>query len=110
MINIDSLLSLLDDEVLVRKYLVRFTEDMPGLLRQMRLAYDAQQWNEISIHAHSYKCQMQYVNENFAANISIELEKKSSSSSPNPTEIDMLISQLENQLESTLAEIKQIIE
>lgn len=110
MIDVHSLLSLLDDEVLVRKYLVRFTEDMPGLLRLMRLAYSSQRWNEISIHAHTYKCQMQYVNENFATNIAIELEKKSSSSSPIPTEIEKLISQLENQLEHTLAEIKQIIE
>lgn len=110
MIDVHSLLSLLDDEVLVRKYLVRFTEDMPRLLRLMRLAFDSQEWNEISIHAHSYKCQMQYVNENFAANIAIELEKKSSSSSPIPTEIERLISQLENQLENTLKEIKKIIE
>ena len=53
---------------------------------------------------------MQYINENFATNIAIELEKKSSSSSPIPTEIEILISQLENQLEITLVEIKQIIE
>ncbi len=110
MIDVPALLSLLDDEALMRKYLERFTADMPTLLQQMRTAYQAQRWNEITIHAHNYKCQMQYIHEPMATSLAYELEIKSASPVPEASLIDHLITQLEYQLGHTLAEIQRIIE
>lgn len=109
MIDLTALVSLLDDEVLVRKYLQRFNEDMPVLLRKIRAASDTEQWSEISIHAHIYKSQMQYLNEKEATGIAFELEKKSAVVSPEKDEIDLLITQLEILLKDTLEDIRKII-
>ena len=110
MIDIQYLISLFEDEVLVRKYLERFHEDMPMILLRMRAACQDQHWNELSILAHSYKCQLQYLNENDTANLAYELEKMCTSKPPNPDEISALITQLGNRLVNTLKEINQIIE
>ena len=123
MIDIQYLASLFEDEVLVRKYLERFHEDMPKILLQMRTSYQDQNWSELSILAHSYKCQLQYLNENDTAALAYELEKISSRGvlhpprgvlhpplpSPDSNAIGELITQLENNLVPTLAEIWQII-
>jgi len=116
MIDIQYLASLFEDEVLVRKYLERFHEDMPKILLQMRTSYQDQNWSELSILAHSYKCQLQYLNENDTAALAYELEKLSSRGvlhpplpSPDSNAIGELITQLENNLVPTLAEIWQII-
>jgi len=109
MIDIHDLLSLFDDEMLVRKYLQRFAVDMPELLQKMRMAYDTQHWNELSIHAHSYKCQMQYIHETNATDLAYELEKISASTNPDPDRIEKLITELEFRLSKSLEEIKLII-
>ena len=110
MIDIQYLASLFEDEVLVRKYLERFQDDMPKILHQMRTCHQDLQWNELSILAHSYKCQLQYLNESDTAAIAYDLEKKSASSPYDSKEIEVLITQLENKLVNTLKEIHQIIE
>ena len=110
MIDLQHLTSLFDDEVLVRKYLERFHEDMPKMSEQMREAFEKLRWNELSLLAHSYKCQLQYLNESDTASIAYDVEKKSSSNSVDANEIGVLITLLENKLVNTLEEIQQIIE
>lgn len=110
MIDLQHLTSLFDDEDLVRKYLERFHEDMPKILHQMRIACQDQHWSELSLLSHSYKSQLQYLNENDTAALAYEVEKKSTSSSPESNAIEELITQLENKLVFTLEEIHQIIE
>ncbi|HZV69681.1 MAG TPA: Hpt domain-containing protein [Saprospiraceae bacterium] len=109
MIDTRTLLSLFDDEILVRKYLQRFVQDMPVLLQKMRTAYGAQHWNELSIHAHSYKCQMQYIQETDAINLAYELEKNSISSAPDSGLIENLIMELDSRLDKSIEEIHLII-
>jgi len=109
MIDIQYLTSLFEDEVLVRKYLERFQEDMPKILHRVRTSYQNQQWSELSLLAHSYKCQLQYLNESDTATLAYEIEKKSASTSPDSNEIGELITQLENKLVDTLKEIHQVI-
>ena len=77
---------------------------------QIREAYEKQRWNELSLLAHSYKCQWQYLNEGVTASLAYDIEKKSSSTSVDVNEIGMLITVLENKLVNTLLEIQQIIE
>jgi hypothetical protein len=82
----------------------------------MRTSYQDQHWNELSLLAHSYKCQLQYLNENDTAALAYELEKISSRcvlhpppTSPDSNAIGELITQLENKLLPTLVEIRQFI-
>ena len=109
MIDLQHLTCLLDDEELVRKYLDRFYEDMPKVSQQIREAHEKQHWNELSLLAHSYKCQWQYLNELDTASIAYDLEKKSAYTSVDANEIGLLIIQLENKLSNTLEEIQKLI-
>jgi len=110
MIDMKALLEFFDDEALVRKYLERFVEDMPKLIQQMRKAYTDQHWNELSIHAHSYKSQMQYIQDDSATYYAHELEKLSLAPGPGDGQIEFLINLLENKLEDVLLKIQEIIE
>ncbi len=109
MIDMVSLSALLDDETLVRKYLTRFVDDMPGLIRKMSLAFESQQWSEISLHAHTYKSQVQYINDTHSIKLVHELEQCTSALLPDPTHIGQLITQLELQLNIIVEEIHQIL-
>jgi HPt (histidine-containing phosphotransfer) domain-containing protein len=108
MINTNTLQSLLGDDTLVRKYLLRFTTDMPDLLRQIRSAYADQRWEEISIHAHTYKSQMQYIDDTNATHLAAELERKCADAAPAALLIGDLITKLDIRLIATLEEIRQI--
>jgi len=109
MIDMQTLRELFDDDDLVRKYLIRFTEDMPGLLRIMQNACDTHQWDELSIHAHSYKSQLQYINEAEAAAMAYDIEQRSTSPSPEQEPIAKLIQALDDHLKSVLPALKKII-
>ena len=108
MIDLKALKALFDDDVLVRKYIDRFAEDMPGLLQTMRKASDVRKWDELSIHAHSYKSQMQYINETDAADIATALEKISEATDHDAEKIHILIHQLEDHLTKLLPALKQL--
>ncbi|MDZ4748201.1 MAG: hypothetical protein SH808_06905 [Saprospiraceae bacterium] len=108
MIDLQTLRSLLDDEELVRKYLQRFSVDMPALVDQMHHACDDQQWGQLSIHAHTLKCQMLYINEPIATGLAYELEMMGASSSPQVYQIDNLLKCLEDQLKCILEDVHTI--
>ena len=108
MIDLNALKALFDDDVLVRKYINRFVEDMPGLLHTMRKASEDQKWDDLSIHAHSYKSQMQYINEADAADIATALEKLSGAPDPDAEKIENLLLRLEAHLTKLLPALKQI--
>ena len=108
MMDMKTLRELFDDDDLVRKYLVRFTEDMPGLIRLMRKACDSHQWDELSIHAHSYKSQLQYINEAEAAAMAYDIEQRSTGPSPEKERIANLIQALDDHLASVLPALKKI--
>ena len=108
MIDTQALKALFDDDALVRKYISRFTEDMPVLLHMIRKVSEAHRWDELSINAHSYKSQMQYINETEAADIALEVEKLSTLPDPDAEKIDALILQLENHLMKLLPALKQL--
>ncbi len=108
MIDMQTLRSLLDDEELVRKYLQRFSIDIPILIVQMHHACDDQQWSQLSIQAHTIKCQMQYINEPIAAGLAYELEMMGASSSPELHQIGNVLKCLEDQLNRILDEVHTI--
>ena len=110
MIDMQSLKALFDDDVLVQKYIVRFIEDMPGLLQVMRNACENNHWDELSIHAHSYKSQLLYINETDAAEIAFDIEKSSAVPSPEQERIRQLIQILEDHLVRILPTMQQLIE
>ena len=110
MIDLDTLKALFDDDVLVRKYIDRFAEDMPGLLRKMQFCLEARQWDELSIHAHSYKSQMQYINETVAVDAAHLVEQISAAPSPESEKIKVLIVELEEHLKYLLPQLKQFNE
>jgi len=106
MIDKQLLISWLDDEVLVNKYLERFSHEMPLLIQQMYHASQSQQWGEMSLLAHSYKSQMQYIHDEEAASVAYLLETKCSTIPEDPAEVKTSISYLELRLHKTLEEIK----
>lgn len=108
MIDTQALKALFDDDALVRKYINRFTEDMPVLLQKMRKVSEARRWDELSIQAHSYKSQMQYINETEAADVALALEKISTLPDPDAEKIDTHILQLEDHLMKLLPTLKQL--
>lgn len=108
MIDMQTLRSLLDDEELVRKYLQRFSIDMPMLIAQMHHACDDQQWGQLSIQAHTFKCQMQYINEPIATGLAYEIEMMGASSSPESLQICNVLKCLEDQLNRILKEVHTI--
>lgn len=108
MIDMQTLRSLLDDEELVRKYLQRFSIDMPILMEQIHHACDDQQWSQLSLQAHTIKCQMQYINEPIAATLAYELEMMGASSLPELHQIGNVLKNLEDQLSRILEEVHSI--
>jgi hypothetical protein len=109
MIDLHALQTLLEDEALVQKYLHRFREEMPVLLQNIKAAFSSRHFHELSILAHSYKSQMQYIHDHAAAGIAIALEKESATHDPDLRHLETLILQLEVQLSSALTDIHQLI-
>lgn len=108
MIDLQSLTALLDDEKLVRKYLDRFLQDMPVLLNQMHQAEMLEQWDQLQLHAHTFKSQSQYINATHSIQLAITLEQLSAATLPDRERIADLITQLEQELNETIMEIKQL--
>lgn len=108
MIDIQKLTSLFDDDTLVRKYLERFATDMPALIHQMRDAFLQKQWGSLSLHAHTFKSQLQYVSEPTAAATAYDLERESAGASPDESRIEQLITSLEEQLGKIMIDILAI--
>jgi HPt (histidine-containing phosphotransfer) domain-containing protein len=108
MIDIQKLTSLFDDDMLVRKYLERFAAHMPTLIHQMRDTFLQKQWGALSLHAHTFKSQLQYVSEPTAASTAYDLERESAGTSPDEARLEQLINSLETQLGQIMIEILAI--
>ena len=108
MIDQNALLSLLDNETLVKKYLAKFSEDMPHLLMKMQTSFVNLDWNELAMHTHTYKSQVQYIQDTESADIAIEIENECEEKEPNPEKIHALLFQLQTRLDLAVAEIAQI--
>ena len=109
MIDLQSLSALMNDEALVRKYLHRFSDDMPMLMKLMWDAFTTQDWKEIGLHTHTFKTQMQYINDPESTNLALKLEQSCAGASPDREAINQLLIHLDQQLLNTLKEIRSII-
>ena len=108
MIDMQSLAALLDDDSLVRKYLDRFVQDMPVLMEHMHSAVAHQQWEQLQLHAHTYKSQAQYLNASTSIRIASTLEQLCTDSKPDRDRIEQLLNELKKELRATIHEIRQI--
>ena len=108
MIDQNALLALFDSEALVKKYLQKFVEDMPHLLMKMQTSFVNLDWSELSMHTHTYKSQVQYIQDNESTDIAIEIENECGDQTPNAERINALLFQLQKRLDYTVAEIVQI--
>jgi HPt (histidine-containing phosphotransfer) domain-containing protein len=74
MIDLQSLTSLFDDEILVKKYLDRFAQEMPIAMQQLNAAWHEKNYHTLALHAHTLKSQFQYVNDKHAIATATDLE------------------------------------
>jgi HPt (histidine-containing phosphotransfer) domain-containing protein len=108
MIDLQSLTTLLDDQTLLRKYLDRFAIDMPALLKQIEAAATEENWEQLHLHAHTFRTQLQYLNITSAIAIAAALEQMSTTARPDKHAIEHMITQLSDLLIDILAEIRLI--
>ena len=108
MIDQTALLALLDNEALVRKYLAKFSEEMPHLLMKMQTSFVNLDWDELAMHTHTYKSQVQYIRETESEDIAVESENQCAAEEPNAEKINALLFQLQKRLDTTVEEIAQI--
>ena len=108
MINQQNLLTRLEDENLVQKYLHRFSTDMPILMQKMQTSLINHEWAALAIEAHTYKSQVQYLDDDVSGDLAFEVEKTCADETPDPDRLQHLLYQLEMQLGLTLDEIRKI--
>lgn len=108
MINRQNLLTRLEDENLVQKYLQRFLTDMPILMQKMQTSLINHEWAVLALEAHTFKSQVQYLDDEGSADLAFELEKSCADETPDPDRLNHLLYQLEKQLGLTLEEIRKI--
>lgn len=108
MIDQSALLTLFDSEELVKKYLQKFAEDMPHLLMKMQTSFVNLDWKELAMHTHTYKSQVQYIQDTESADIAMEIESQCADAEPKPQRINALLFQLQKRLDASVADIAQI--
>lgn len=76
MIDVSLLKTLFDDDVMIRKYLVVFRQDVPETLPKLKEYLKNMDWDNASITAHSLKSQLQYLKEDDVSKLAYEIEKR----------------------------------
>jgi HPt (histidine-containing phosphotransfer) domain-containing protein len=110
MIDTSALRELFDDEKMIRKYIRIFRDDAKATVENLKHSVQRFDWENASIHAHSLKSQLNYLNESKLADKAFHLEWIFSKLSPESREnFDPLILDFDTSLSELLTRIDRYI-
>lgn len=99
MIDVSLLKVLFDDDLMIRKYLVVFRDDLPESLLGLREYVQNMDWDNASTTAHNLRSKLQYLKEDGISTMAYEIEKICDEPGHlNIEKLKILLDKIENEL------------